>query len=176
MRSQLVLIFAAGVASAFNAAVSVPLVEEATPKHSHLQPRAVDVRAEWDKALCKGAKLHQGTLKSEAQAASFVTPVRSPWDGDLAAEFRTWGYREIPGYRADLCDFGKDMHVLQRAFGELGISTLSSVDGGPNTCYHIEHKYGPTVELDQNRQWPDPSNQYYTAGGRRMRVSAWHMA
>ncbi|KAF2034982.1 hypothetical protein EK21DRAFT_55359, partial [Setomelanomma holmii] len=123
----------------------------------------------WDKALCKGAKLHQAMLKNQAQAHAFVRPVRSPWDGDLVAEFRTWGYKEVPGYRAELCDFGKDVHVLQRAFGELGISTLNPADGGPNTCYHVEHKDGPTVKRDKDRQLPNAYKQYCKAGSRTLR-------
>jgi hypothetical protein len=151
----------------------VPHVEASPPHHLLGQgrlSRRVDVAFEWQKAWCKGAKLAMGMIKSEAQAAAYVTPVRSPWDGDLTAAFRIWGYRERPGHRADLCDFGAGQHDLQRAFAELKIDTRSSLDGGPNTCYHIEHQNGPTVERDPSGQYPPVSNQWYSAGGRRLRV------
>ena len=65
-----------------------------------LQPRFIDTPAEWEKAWCKGAKLALATIKNEDQAAAYIMPVRSPWDGDLREDFRTWGYREIPDWSA----------------------------------------------------------------------------
>jgi hypothetical protein len=137
----------------------------------HLRARAVDVLAEWEKAWCKGGKLSQAMIKSEDQATAYVTPVRSQWDGDLISEFRTWGYREIENHRSELCDFGPDQHNLKRAFTQLGIETASAADGGPNVCYYVEHKYGPTVQLLHNGQWPDPDQQYYMVGDKQYRVS-----
>ena len=45
--------------------------------------------AEWEKAWCKGGKFSQALIRSEDQAAAYVTPVRSPWDGNLIQQFRT---------------------------------------------------------------------------------------
>ncbi|KAF9693177.1 hypothetical protein EKO04_008813 [Ascochyta lentis] len=134
-----------------------------------LSPRAIDVSAEWEKAWCKGSKLSQAMIKSEAEAAAYVTPVRSPWDGDLVQQFRKWGYRELENHRSELCDFGPDQHNLKRAFTELGIETASSVDGGPNHCFYVEHKYGPTVQRPPDGQWPEPNQQYYMVGEKRYR-------
>lgn len=143
----------------------------ARPAH-HLQSRAIDVKAEWAKTWCKGGKFAQAMIKDEHAAAAYVTPVCSSWDGELIQQFRTWGYREIENYRSELCDFGPDQHQLQRAFAELGIGTASSVDGGPNRCFYVEHKYGPTVQRPPNGQWPEPNQQYYMVGDRKYRVRA----
>ncbi|KAH8727561.1 hypothetical protein GQ44DRAFT_648667 [Phaeosphaeriaceae sp. PMI808] len=110
-----------------------------------------------------------GMIKNEAEAAAFVTPIRSPWDGGLVEDFKMWGYREIPNQRPEFCNFGQGEHNLHRAFGEMGIDSRSSQDGGPNTCYHIEHKYGPTVERGPGGQWPEPNSQWYRVGLRRLR-------
>jgi hypothetical protein len=100
-----------------------------SPLRSSLYQRAPAVKAAYDTAWCKGSKLLLATLRPESSASTFVTPVRSPWDGDLAAAFSTWGYKEGPA-RDILCDF-KDQN-LARAFKDLGIETASSADGGPN--------------------------------------------
>lgn len=125
----------------------------------HLQPRAVDIKSEWRKAWCKGGKLAQAMIKNGDATGQYITPVRSTWDGHLGQHFRTWGYCEIKSHRSELCDFGKDQHVLQRAFAEFGIGTASSIDGGPNHCLYVKHKYGPTVQRPPNGQWPELSQQ-----------------
>ncbi|KAJ8112784.1 hypothetical protein OPT61_g4923 [Boeremia exigua] len=156
-------------ALSWTAASSAIPAHHVTQSYSHLQSRAVDIDTEWEKAWCKGGKFSQAMIRNEDQAAAYVTPVRSPWDGNLVQQFRTWGYREIENHRSDLCDFGPDQHNLQRAFTDLGIDTASSADGGPNQCFYVEHKYGPTVQRPPNGQWPDPSQQYYMVGEKRLR-------
>jgi hypothetical protein len=136
---------------------SFPNVESGSPDPlltHHLSPRAIDLSAEWENAWCKGSKLSLGMIKSEAAASSFITPVRSRWDGDLVTDFRTWVYRELPGHRDDLCDFGASQHNLQRAFADMGIETMSSAEGGPNKCFHVEHQYGPAVEREPSGSGP----------------------
>lgn len=164
---RLPLVLAVGASITFTTSEAIPGSLCTTTR---LDPRAVDIKAEWEKAWCKGAKLAMGIIKPEAQAQSFVTPVRSPWDGDLRADFAKWGYREIPGKRDDLCDFGPDQHNIARAFEDLGIDTTPAACGGPNQCFHIEHKYGPTVDMDPSGQWPAPKDQWYRADGRKLRV------
>lgn len=151
-------------------AISSAIPPQHVAQPSTLQPRTIDVPATWEAAWCRGSKLSQAMIKDEPQAAAYITPARSPWDGDLAQEFRIWGYREIKDHRSELCDFGPDQHNLERAFAELGIATASSVDGGPNHCFYVEHKYGATVQRPPNGQWPDPNQQYYMVGERRFRV------
>lgn len=152
-------------------AISSTIPQWHATQSSTIQRRAIDIPAEWEKAWCRGSKLSFAMIKNEQQAAAYVTPVRSPWDGDLVRDFRTWGYREIKDHRSELCDFGPDQHDLKRAFGELGIGTASSIDGGPNHCYYVEHQYGSAVERPPNR-WPDPDDQYYIVGEKRYRVSS----
>lgn len=110
-------------------------------------------------------------IKNEAQAQPYCTPVRSPWDGDLKEAFATWNYREVPGHRANLCDFGRGGQELQRAFAELGIGTASSEDGGPNQCFYVEHMYGPNTIPQQDGSWPPPSHQYYMVGKTKYRAT-----
>lgn len=119
-------------------------------------PGAVNVDAAWETAWCKGTKLALAMLKPEASAASYITPIRSPWDGTLAADFATWGYREIDNYRNLLCDFSGSVNNLERAFAELTIGTASADKGGPSKCFHVEYQYGPTVELDRKGKKPAP--------------------
>ncbi|KAF2833145.1 hypothetical protein CC86DRAFT_461581 [Ophiobolus disseminans] len=126
-----------------------------------LYRRAVDVPFEWNKAWCKGAKLAQALIKDEAPAGTYVTPVRSKWDGDLISAFTIWGYREMSYGKDSLCDFGPSNHQLQTAFSDLKIDTRSSGDGGPNNCYHIEHENGLTVIRDPSGELP-PVTQAYT--------------
>lgn len=149
---------------------SVIPTHHVTQAPKHLQLR-FDTHAEWETAWCKGAKLALATIKNEDQAAAYIMPVRSPWDGDLKEDFRTWGYREIPNHQSQMCDFGPEQHNLERAFAELGIGTASSVDGGPNHYFYVEHKYGSAVQRLPNGQWPDPDQQYYMVGNKRYRVS-----
>jgi hypothetical protein len=153
------------------AASSVIPTHRVLQDQKNLQPRFIDTPAEWEKAWCKGAMLVQATIKNEDQAAAYITPVRSSWDGDLKEDFRTWGYREIPDHQSQMCDFGPEQHNLERAFAELGIGTASSIDGGPNNCFYVEHKYGATVQRLPNGLWPDPGQQYYMVGTKRYRVS-----
>ena len=138
----------------------------------HLQSRAVNVEAEWSKALCKGVRLTQGMLVSEKKAAEFVTPVRSQWSGDLVQEFRTWGYRELTGARDSRCNFGPETHELQRAFAAMGIDPRPSSEGGPNVCFHVEHVYGPAVIMKPDGRWPKPEQQTYKVAEKVYRVSS----
>jgi hypothetical protein len=138
----------------------------------HLNHRAVDVHTEWSKALCKGIRLTQAMIVTEEKALEFVTPVRSQWTGDLVEEFKTWGYREMPGARDLRCDFGPETHDLERAFKAMGIDTRSSSEGGPNVCYHIEHLYGPAVIKKPDGRWPKPEEQTYKVNRKEYRVSS----
>lgn len=76
----------------------------------------------------------------------------------------------MPGHRDDLCDFRPAGDDIARAFGELGIETGAARDGGPNLCFHVEHKFGPTVERDGEGRWPGVGEQWYRADGRRLRI------
>ena len=51
----------------------------------------------WTLAVARGAKLLQGMRSSDAQAAALYglgTTAESPFDGDLVAKLREWGYND----------------------------------------------------------------------------------
>ncbi|KAF1923315.1 uncharacterized protein M421DRAFT_407167, partial [Didymella exigua CBS 183.55] len=73
------------------------------------------------------------------------------------------------------CDFGTDQHNLKRAFTELGIETASSVDGGPNQCFYVEHMYGAKV-LMSTRSTPPLREQGYWVDDRRYRMTGAHFS
>jgi len=187
MRLLLVTVFSIWLAFATGRSVPGPSPPRALPAvngsfeaatlpcvSSHrLRSRAFDLPFEWNKAWCKGGKLLQAMIKDEAQATPFVDPVRSKWDGDLRSPFRTWGYNEVTEEYDYLCYFGpgiKGGHNVQRAFEELGIGIESSSKGGPNQCFHIEHMNGPTVIRPPSNEMPPEDDQFYNAGGRRLKV------
>ncbi|KAF2125169.1 hypothetical protein P153DRAFT_300869 [Dothidotthia symphoricarpi CBS 119687] len=104
-------------------------------------------------------------------ANKYLTPLPSPWDGDLAFELRTWGYRELPSQRDDLCDFGPGQHELQTAFAALGMDTRGVGEGGSNQCFHVEHANGRAVERGRDGRVPEVERQTYVVGGVRYRVT-----
>jgi hypothetical protein len=114
--------------------------------------------------------------------------VQSPWDGELRADFDTWGYsvREEP-YSCDFDTFG-----FERALEALGVNPYGAqpIEDDPdhdsdkekkrdeeakgrNYCYRVEHNDGSTVKKDKDGK-PDPpgkSNQKYMVGEKEYRVS-----
>lgn len=141
---------------------------------------------EWDKALATGSKLHV-TLPLKDRLASWywktdlhhsdpnVQTVQSPFDGDMKGLFRHWGYNEPSEEKASIdkdCDF-EGYHKLKRAFEELGISTKSKGQGGPNVCLQIDHYDGPAVLRNDNGVLPPMLEQKYidTTCGKEYRVS-----
>lgn len=130
----------------------------------------IDVKAEWEKARRKGAMLSLGLTKNEDEACNFIKPIRSQWDGDLIAEMKTWGYREVTSYGVSPCAFDASHHDLEHAFAEMVIDPRSSDDGGPNICYKVEHQNGPTIEKGSGGKDSLPWDQWYIADGRRLRV------
>lgn len=112
----------------------------------------------WWKAVCRGEKIDQAMRWSSPQAASFLSPLHSPWDSDLVKEFAQWGYTEQP--RAEYCDFD-DKRGLDVAFHSLGIDPRSTARGGANQCFGVTH----------GSYWKGPlSAQMYMVGGRVYRV------
>ncbi|KAH7079666.1 hypothetical protein FB567DRAFT_501906 [Paraphoma chrysanthemicola] len=84
------------------------------------------------------------------QAASFVTPLDSPWDGDLRAEMAKWGYMEHS--RHQLCDFDLFWH-MGGIFTFYGMDARPVFRGGPNKCFDVHHG-NPFLKDDQGRQVP----------------------
>jgi hypothetical protein len=146
---------------------SVPLAAVSDP---NVAATGVDIDAVWTKAVCKGQKLFQAMTVDEDAAARFITPMPSPFDGNMVKEFREWGYKDSdPGEKDDECDFDED-HKLKNAFRALGIDTRSSGDHGPNECFQVDHRDADIVHLDKDGKVPEI--QMYTGpDGKEYRVS-----
>ncbi|CAN9220041.1 unnamed protein product [Alternaria sp. RS040] len=128
----------------------------------------------WQKAYCRGAALVKAmSLDEQESTRSLGWPyTQSPWDGDLKPELRKWGYLDDDNHHAmndNSCDFSK--HHIKRAFDALGIDPRSARKGGPNHCFMLEHRFGPTVILDKNGEMPNISKQRYEADGKMYRVT-----
>jgi hypothetical protein len=130
----------------------------------------VDIDAVWTKAVCKGQKLFQAMTVNEDAAARFITPMPSPFDGDMVKEFREWGYMESDvGDKDDECDFDR-WHRLKNAFRALSIDTRSAGEHGPNECFQVDHRDADIVHLDKDGKVPEI--QMYTGpDGKDYRVS-----
>ncbi|KAJ4311116.1 Mitochondrial import inner membrane translocase subunit tim8 [Neodidymelliopsis sp. IMI 364377] len=129
----------------------------------------------WCKARSRGTSLIKAMMMNDAEAAAMLSwpYIESPWDGDLRAEFRKWGYsdndedHEVVDYE---CDFSNKLD-LAGIFRDLQIDPRSSGIDGPNQCFYIQHENGPTVIRDKNGALPGAMDQYYNADGRKYRVT-----
>jgi hypothetical protein len=122
-----------------------------------------DVEAVWFKALCSGQKLYQAMITNVDIAAKFITPVTSPFDGDMLEASKAWGWNDDSEDYDDDCDFADVIsYDLERAFGALEIDTRSVGMEGPNRCFHLDHQDGPTVIKLPDGKLPKPIDQKYT--------------
>ncbi|KAH8641412.1 hypothetical protein IG631_04353 [Alternaria alternata] len=127
----------------------------------------------WHKTYCRGAALVKAMSLDEQDSTRMLgwPYTQSPWDGDLKLELRKWGYLDDDNHHAmndNSCDFSK--HHIRSAFDALGIDPRSALKGGPNHCFMLEHRFGPTVILDKNGEMPSISKQRYEADGKIYRV------
>lgn len=98
--------------------------------------------------------------------------LQSPWDGDLKAELRMWGWLDSDeGHKnADyFCNFEEEMSNM---FQGLSIDGRSAEMGGPNHCFYLEHKNGPTVRKNIDGSLPAEVDQKYDVNGKEYRVSS----
>ncbi|KAI4640738.1 hypothetical protein J4E93_008329 [Alternaria ventricosa] len=130
----------------------------------------------WTLAVARGAKLLQGMRSSDAEAAALYglgTTAESPFDGDLVAKLREWGYNdateELAKSADEACDF--DDPYMKTAFDELAIGTKSMRQGGPNHCFQIEHANGPAMKKDENGEMPELERQRYEVCGKEYRAT-----
>jgi hypothetical protein len=102
----------------------------------------------WGTCYCRGAKLFVAMTQNPDQAQNFITPINSPWDGTMYTELTTWGGNDVSSdpTRVIRCDFSANGRDMQTAFDALGIDTRSSLAGGSNVCFTLEHCNGPTVK------------------------------
>ncbi|CAN9224458.1 unnamed protein product [Alternaria sp. RS040] len=121
----------------------------------------------WFESQCRGAKLMFASTQNPPEAIRFVNPLTSPWDGDMKHELATWGYKEDVSDPDGECEIG----ALQPMLDELKLSKVNNLHGGPNHCFSVFHADSDIVEKDPQGRMPPRKKQYYTANGRRYRVT-----
>lgn len=127
----------------------------------------------WNDALCRGERLlHAMTLGELDAAWALGWPyLQSPWDGDLKDEMEKWGWLDTDKNHKNadyFCNFEEDMSNMCKA---LNIDGRSAEMGGPNHCFFVEHKNGPTVKKNEDGSLPAEVDQKYDAEGKEYRVS-----
>lgn len=127
----------------------------------------------WKDALCRGERLlHAMTLGELDAAWALGWPyLQSPWDGDMKTELMTWGWLDSAANHKNadyFCNFEEEMGNM---FKGLGVDCKSAEMGGPNHCFFLEHKNGPTIKLNNDGTLPEEANQKYKAEGKEYRVS-----
>ncbi|KAH7091636.1 hypothetical protein FB567DRAFT_436058 [Paraphoma chrysanthemicola] len=133
---------------------------------------AANDKEAWEKAVCRGGKLHMAMCSDSTKAATFLQPVNSPWDGDLINELEKWGYSDNSEFiEEDDCNFDSEDQPLGRAFDELDIDPEPSERDGPNHCFELIHADGPKVKRLPNNQMPKPVDQRYEVDGNEYRIT-----
>lgn len=148
--------------------------EEGNEEDYGLSPE--EKEAIWCKAKGRGLQLTKAMmLNDEAAATMLAWPyIQSPWDGDLRPELRKWGYKDDFDTDAEVdkqCDFDKT-HEKADAFKTLRVDLRSARQGGPNHCFYVEHKDGPTILRDEDGELPFPEEQFYDVDGKTLQVLA----
>lgn len=153
-----------------NSGASAPEPRQATPKPEQ-SPDEI-----WASAVCRGKNLVKAMKQDDEEQIKQLLSwdhVESVWDGDLWPELASWGYDEDePTDDDDNCDFD-EKQGMARAFKDLGINPdpVGPLANGHNKCYKVRHQDGLTVEIDDHGQRQNMPDQWYTAEGRRYRVS-----
>lgn len=129
----------------------------------------------YDQAAELGGKIYTAMRTKDSVARwlfknypHFTETVQSPYDGDLRAELRTWGYQDDEELSKKIekeCDFDK-YHHMKPVFDELGLDTKAKMDGGPNECFRIDHMNGPAIKRNPDGTLPGESKQFYDVCGK----------
>lgn len=138
-------------------------------------PSPPDPDQVWHKAYCRGAALLKAmSLEEHDSSVMLEWPyTESPWDGDLEAELRTWGYLDDDDHHAESdesCNFAGPDYEMQKAFDALGFDPRSADMGGPNHCFNLRHGFGPAVILDKDGKMPPLAEQRYEVDAKTYRV------
>jgi hypothetical protein len=107
------------------------------------------------------------STQNPPEAIRFVNSLVSQWDGDMKHELATWGYKEDVSDPDGECEIG----ALQPMLDELKLSKVNNLHGGPNHCFSVFHADSDIVEKDPQGRITPRKKQYYTANGRKYRVS-----
>ncbi|KAH9882553.1 hypothetical protein J1614_000789 [Plenodomus biglobosus] len=114
------------------------------------------------------------TLSEDESSALLSWPyTQSPFDGDLKAELRTWGYLDddtVHEQSDAQCDFDSWHHV-NRAFAALSVDTRSKGMGGENHCFFVRHADGPAVIKGQDGTVGPPEEQRYIVDGKTYKIT-----
>ncbi|KAI4645726.1 hypothetical protein J4E93_005304 [Alternaria ventricosa] len=115
----------------------------------------------WHAAKCKGGKLLLGTTQNAPEAARFVNPINSPWDGEMRDDLAKWGWKDGVTDPDTECN----MNFLRRILSYLGTTTGSHLYGGPNYCFSVKHCDSDRMEKDENGNMYPRKEQYYDVDG-----------
>ncbi|KAI4949426.1 hypothetical protein J4E91_005165, partial [Alternaria rosae] len=122
----------------------------------------------WHAAECNGVKMLFGTTQNAPEAARFVIPINSPWNGEMRNELATWGWNDWVADPDTECNADFLKTVLQN----LGTTTGSHLYGGPNYCFSVKHCDSDAIERDEHGNLPPKNDQYYDVNGRLYRATA----
>jgi hypothetical protein len=125
----------------------------------------------WTKSSCRGhALLVAMTLDEEASSRMLGWPyIQSPWDG---SELGKWGYsRDTQDEERNeyTCNFAR--YGMSPAFRDLNIDMRPAEHGGPNHCFSVQHRAGPSIKKLPDGTWPEMKDQWYEVDGVWYRVS-----
>lgn len=152
-------------------------LNDTLPVNKHARPSQYTAKQRediWCKAKSKGMSLTQASILNELEARGYLEwpYVKSPWDGDLKKELKTWGYLDNDeDHKAydHTCDFA-EFHEMPNAFVGLNIDTRSFGMGGSNRCYHLKHGDGPAVRDEWGNFPRSVKDQIYKVGDKEYRV------
>lgn len=127
----------------------------------------------WEYAKCRGLKLLMAMMLDPISAVHLVTPIHSPWDGTLEHELKTWGYTDASTheYYDHLCDFDRTGYQMMEPFEALGINVKSSLVGGPNHCFVLQHRQDLAAVRPPDNPLPRLEDQRYEVEGKQYRVT-----
>lgn len=127
--------------------------------------------ADWELYTRKGGALMCGLLGTDQTAGRLLNDKRTPpsaasaWQGDLKEELSWWYWHDVTSVR-DKCDFN-DYFEFPFAMKSLGLNGISSLQGGDNVCYHVEHC---DRNLKKDGESVPSANQWYDVGEKSYRV------
>ena len=123
----------------------------------------------WHAAKCRGGKLLLGTTQNAPEAARFVNPINSPWDGEMRDDLAKWGWKDGVTDPDTECN----IDFLKTILPHLRTTTGSHLYGGPNYCFSVKHCDSDAMEKDENGNMYPRKEQYYDVDGRLYRVSSY---
>ncbi|KAH7071743.1 hypothetical protein FB567DRAFT_612413 [Paraphoma chrysanthemicola] len=131
--------------------------------------------AEFEKFALKGGALMCALGGTDKTAGRLLRDTRDPpsaasiWTGNLRQELHEWYWRES-NPRSYACQFNGHWQFAD-TLRALGLNSKSTVDGGDNACYKIEH--WDSSKQENGKQVP-VINQWYRADNTDFRATGGH--